>query len=149
MIKEFKEFIAKGNVLDAAVGFVMGLAFKAIVDSVVNDILMPLIGYFTAGIDFANLKIVLKPASGELEEVAVTYGTLIQNVISFLLVAFFLFLLVRTANRLRRKHEEAAASSEETDADEEEVEKESELDLLKDIRSLLQQKPDADTDKED
>ncbi len=141
MLKEFKEFIAKGNVLDSAVGFVMGLAFKAIVDSVVNDILMPVLGYFTAGIDFTNLKIVLKPASGEIEEVAITYGTLIQSIISFLLVAFFLFLLVRTANRLRRK-QEATLAAEKAAADEEK--EESELDLLKDIRSLLQVKSDTD-----
>lgn len=140
MLKEFKDFIAKGNVLDAAVGFVMGLAFKAIVDSVVNDILMPVLGYFTAGIDFTNLKIVLKQASGDIEEVAITYGTLIQNVLSFILVAFFLFLLVRTANRIRRKNEEAALSSE--DAADDAAKEESELDLLKDIRSLLQEKTD-------
>ncbi|MGI6617306.1 MAG: large-conductance mechanosensitive channel protein MscL [Saccharofermentanales bacterium] len=146
MLKEFKEFIAKGNVLDSAVGFVMGLAFKAIVDSVVNDILMPVLGYFTAGIDFTNLKIVLKPASGEIEEVAITYGTLIQSVISFLLVAFFLFLLVRTANRLRRK-QEATLAAEKAAADEEK--EESELDLLKDIRSLLQVKSDTDLENED
>ena len=146
MLKEFKEFISKGNVLDSAVGFVMGLAFKAIVDSVVNDILMPVLGYFTAGIDFANLKIVLKPASGEIEEVAITYGTLIQSIISFLLVAFFLFLLVRTANRLRRK-QEATLAAEKAAADEEK--EESELDLLKDIRSLLQVKSDTDIKNED
>ncbi|NMA18384.1 MAG: large-conductance mechanosensitive channel protein MscL [Clostridiaceae bacterium] len=148
MLKEFKEFISKGNVLDSAVGFVMGLAFKAIVDSVVNDILMPVLGYFTAGIDFANLKIVLKPASGEIEEVAITYGTLIQSIISFLLVAFFLFLLVRTANRLRRK-QEATLAAEKAAADEEKEKEESELDLLKDIRSLLQVKSDTDIKNED
>ena len=148
MLKEFKEFIAKGNVLDSAVGFVMGLAFKAIVDSVVNDILMPVLGYFTAGIDFTNLKIVLKPASGEIEEVAITYGTLIQSVISFLLVAFFLFLLVRTANRLRRR-QEATLAAEKAAADEEKEKEESELDLLKDIRSLLQVKSDTDLENED
>jgi large conductance mechanosensitive channel len=148
MLKEFKEFISKGNVLDSAVGFVMGLAFKAIVDSVVNDILMPVLGYFTAGIDFANLKIVLKPASGEIEEVAITYGTLIQSVISFLIVAFFLFLLVRTANRLRRK-QEATLAAEKAAADEEKEKEESELDLLKDIRSLLQVKSDTDIKNED
>ena len=148
MLKEFKEFISKGNVLDSAVGFVMGLAFKAIVDSVVNDILMPVLGYFTAGIDFANLKIVLKPASGEIEEVAITYGTLIQSIISFLLVAFFLFLLVRTANRLRRR-QEATLAAEQAAADEEKEKEESELDLLKDIRSLLQVKSDTDIKNED
>lgn len=131
MMKEFKEFIAQGNVMDAAIGFVLGLAFKAIVDSVVNDILMPIVGYLTAGIDFAHLKIVLKQAIPDVsEEVAITYGQLIQSIITFLIVALFLFLVVRTLNKLRRKKEEEA---------EEVVEEptESELDLLKDIRELL------------
>ena len=131
MMKEFKEFIAQGNVMDAAIGFVLGLAFKAIVDSVVNDILMPIVGYLTAGIDFAHLKIVLKQVVPDVsEEVAITYGQLIQSIITFLIVAFFLFLVVRTLNKLRRKKEEEA---------EEVVEEptESELDLLKDIRELL------------
>ncbi|NMA00715.1 MAG: hypothetical protein GX924_06770, partial [Clostridiaceae bacterium] len=95
-----------------------------------------------------NLKIVLKPASGEIEEVAITYGTLIQSVISFLLVAFFLFLLVRTANRLRRR-QEATLAAEKAAADEEKEKEESELDLLKDIRSLLQVKSDTDLKNED
>lgn len=131
MMKEFKEFIAQGSVMDAAIGFVLGLAFKAIVDSIVNDILMPIVGYLTAGIDFAHLKIVLKQAVPDVsEEVAITYGQLIQSIITFLIVAFFLFLVVRTLNKLRRKKEEEA---------EEVVEEptESELDLLKDIRELL------------
>ena len=131
MMKEFKEFIAQGNVMDAAIGFVLGLAFKAIVDSVVNDILMPIVGYLTAGIDFVHLKIVLKQAIPDVsEEVAITYGQLIQSIITFLIVALFLFLVVRTLNKLRRKKEEEA---------EEVVEEptESELDLLKDIRELL------------
>lgn len=131
MMKEFKEFIAQGNVMDAAIGFVLGLAFKAIVDSVVNDILMPIVGYLTAGIDFAHLKIVLKQAVPDVsEEVAITYGQLIQSIITFLIVTLFLFLVVRTLNKLRRKKEEEA---------EEVVEEptESELDLLKDIRELL------------
>ena len=131
MMKEFKEFIAQGNVMDAAIGFVLGLAFKAIVDSIVNDILMPIVGYLTAGIDFVHLKIVLKQAIPDVsEEVAITYGQLIQSIITFLIVALFLFLVVRTLNKLRRKKEEEA---------EEVVEEptESELDLLKDIRELL------------
>lgn len=131
MMKEFKEFIAQGSVMDAAIGFVLGLAFKAIVDSIVNDILMPIVGYLTAGIDFVHLKIVLKQAVPDVsEEVAITYGQLIQSIITFLIVALFLFLVVRTLNKLRRKKEEEA---------EEVVEEptESELDLLKDIRELL------------
>ena len=131
MMKEFKEFIAQGNVMDAAIGFVLGLAFKAIVDSVVNDILMPIVGYLTAGIDFAHLKIVLKQVVPDVsEEVAITYGQLIQSIITFLIVAFFLFLVVRTLNKLRRKKEEEAKEVVEEPT-------ESELDLLKDIRELL------------
>ena len=131
MMKEYKEFIAQGKVMDAAIGFVLGLAFKAIVDSVVNDILMPIVGYLTAGIDFAPLKIVLKQVVPDVsEEVAITYGQLIQSIITFLLVAFFLFLVVRTLNKLRRKKEEEAKEAVEEPA-------ESELDLLKDIRELL------------
>lgn len=132
MLKEFKEFIAKGSVMDAAIGFVLGLSFKAIVDSAVNDILMPIVGYLTAGIDFANLKIVLKEASEAAEEVAITYGQLIQSVISFLIVAFFLFLVVKGVNNMRRK-KEAEEAEEEAPAEE------SEIDLLKDIRRLLDQ----------
>lgn len=131
MMKEFKEFIAQGSVMDAAIGFVLGLAFKAIVDSVVNDILMPIVGYLTAGIDFVQLKIVLKQAVPDVsEEVAITYGQLIQSIITFLIVAFFLFLVVRTLNKLRRKKEEEAKEVVEEPT-------ESELDLLKDIRELL------------
>ncbi|MGI6158131.1 MAG: large conductance mechanosensitive channel protein MscL [Saccharofermentanales bacterium] len=137
MWKEFKEFISQGNVLDAAVGFVLGLSFKAIVDSVVNDILMPIIGYLTAGIDFVNLKVVLKEAAGDAEEVAITYGQLIQTIITFLLVAFFLFLVVRAANRARRKREarlQAKAPEEPVEAEEPE---ETEIEVLKEIRALL------------
>jgi large conductance mechanosensitive channel len=132
MLKEFKEFIANGSVLDAAIGFVLGLSFKAIVDSAVNDILMPIVGYLTAGIDFTNLKIVLKEASEAAEEVAITYGQLIQSIISFLIVAFFLFLVVKGVNKMRRK-KEAEEAEEEAPAEE------SEIDLLKDIRRLLDQ----------
>lgn len=129
-MKEFKEFIAQGNVMDAAIGFVLGLAFKAIVDSVVNDILMPVVGYLTAGIDFANLKIVLKEAAQGAEEVAITYGQLIQSIITFLIVAFFLFLVVKGVNKMRR-NEKAEEETVEPPAEETEIE------LLKDIRQLL------------
>ncbi|HHX19474.1 MAG TPA: large conductance mechanosensitive channel protein MscL [Clostridiaceae bacterium] len=128
MIKEFKEFIAQGSVLDAAIGFVLGLTFKAIVDSVVNGILMPFIGFITAGIDFASLKIVLRQATDGVEEVAISYGQVIQALVTFILVAFFLFLVVRVANKARRK-KEAEETVEEVG--------ESEIELLKDIRDLL------------
>lgn len=129
MMKEFKEFVANGSVMDAAIGFVLGLAFKAIVDSVVNDILMPVVGFLTAGIDFSSLKIVLKEASEAAEEVAISYGQLIQAILSFLIVAFFLFLVVKAVNKMRRKEEVVEEEASEPE--------ESELDLLKDIRRLL------------
>lgn len=132
MIKEFKEFIAQGSVLDAAVGFVLGLTFKAIVDSVVNGILMPVIGYITAGIDFSSLKIVLRKATDSVEEVAISYGQVIQSLVTFILVAFFLFLVVRVANKARRKKED-----EEKTETMPEGEAESEVELLKEIRDLL------------
>jgi large conductance mechanosensitive channel len=132
MIKEFKEFIAQGSVLDAAVGFVLGLTFKAIVDSVVNGILMPVIGYITAGIDFSSLKIVLRKATDSVEEVAISYGQVIQSLVTFILVAFFLFLVVRVANKARRKKED-----EEKVETMPEAEAESEVVLLKEIRDLL------------
>ncbi|NLA72022.1 MAG: large-conductance mechanosensitive channel protein MscL [Clostridiaceae bacterium] len=137
MLKEFKEFIANGNVLDAAVGFVLGLAFKSVVDSVVEGILMPIVGYLTAGVDFSQLKIVLKQAvEGVSEEVAISYGLLIQSVITFLLVAFFLFLIIRAVNKLRRKKEQVEEEPVLEDTAETEVE------LLKDIRELLSNKED-------
>lgn len=135
MLKEFKEFIAHGSVMDAAIGFVVGLSFKAIVDSMVNDILMPVIGFITAGIDFTNLKIVLKQAvEGVSEEVAITYGQLIQTILTFLIVAFFLFLVMKAVNQMRRKKLE----EEPEDGEAEPVE--TELELLKDIRQLLSDK---------
>jgi large conductance mechanosensitive channel len=135
MFKEFKEFITHGNVMDAAIGFVIGLAFKAIVDSVVNDILMPIVGFLTAGIDFTNLKIVLKEAvAGVSEEVAITYGQLIQSILSFLIIAFFLFLVMKGLNKMRRKKTEEEAATEEETAEE------TEIGLPKDIRQLLSDK---------
>ncbi|NLB28360.1 MAG: large conductance mechanosensitive channel protein MscL [Clostridiaceae bacterium] len=134
MLKEFKEFISHGSVMDAAIGFVVGLSFKAIVDSVVNDILMPVIGFITAGIDFANLKIVLKQAvEGVSEEVAITYGQLIQSIITFLIVAFFLFLVMKAVNKARRNKLEEAEEAEAEPV-------ETELELLRDIRQLLSDK---------
>lgn len=128
MFKEFKEFIMRGNVMDMAVGVVMGAAFKAIIDSLVADIIMPLIGLVTAGVDFTNLKIVLKAAAGENPEVALTYGNLIQVIINFLLVALCVFLMVKGINKLYKKKE---AAPEEAPA------KSDEVILLEQIRDAL------------
>jgi large conductance mechanosensitive channel len=118
MLKEFKEFVLRGNVLDMAVGIIIGAAFGTIVASLVNDVIMPPIGLLLGGVDFANLFILLKAGSpaapyASLAEaqaagaVTINYGVFINSVVSFLIVAFVVFLLIRTINRLRREEEEA------------------------------------------
>ena len=115
-IQEFKEFAIKGNVVDMAVGVIIGGAFGKIVSSLVNDIFMPLIGVLTGGINFAGLFFALDGQSYAAIEAAaaagvgtVNYGLFIQNVINFLLTAFCMFLVVRTINRLHKKAEPAPA----------------------------------------
>src|ERR1700761_1135476 len=107
MFKEFREFIARGNVVDLAVGVIIGGAFGAIVKSLVDDIIMPPVGLLTGGIDFSAQKIVLKAAEGKTAAVAINYGVFINTLITFLIVAFVIFLVVKAVNSLRR--EEAAA----------------------------------------
>jgi len=108
MFKEFREFIARGNVVDLAVGVIIGAAFGAIVKSLVDQIIMPPIGLITGGVDFAQLKWVLKPADAATKhaEVAIAYGAFINTVIQFVIVAFVIFLIVKAVNSLKR--EEAA-----------------------------------------
>lgn len=116
MLKEFKEFIAKGNVMDMAVGIIIGAAFTAIVTSLVGDILMPVIGLVMAGIDFTDLFFTLDgntyASLAAAEEAGVTvikYGAFINALINFVIVAFVVFLLVRGVNSLKRAEEEAPA----------------------------------------
>lgn len=106
MLKEFKKFILRGNVIDLAVGLVIGTAFNAIVQSLVEDIIMPFVGYITAGVNFTELKIMLAEAemAGEevlKPEVAITYGNLIQVIIQFLIVALVIFFIVKGINHMR------------------------------------------------
>ncbi len=103
MLKEFREFISRGNVIDLAVGVIIGGAFGAIVKSLVDQVIMPPIGLITGGIDFSALKIVLKPAIGGKPEVAIAYGAFVNTVVTFLIVAFVVFLVVKAVNRLRRE----------------------------------------------
>lgn len=107
LLKEFKDFAMKGNVIDMAVGVVIGVAFKAIVDSLVKDIIMPPIGYLTGGIDFSAMALKLN------DEVSIGYGLFLNAVISFLIVAFAIFMVIKQVNRLteltKPKKEEAAA----------------------------------------
>lgn len=109
VIKEFKEFISRGSVIDLAVGVVIGAAFTSIVNSLVNDIIMPPIGVLLAGVDFSNMRAVLVQAADGVEEVAINYGNFIQQIISFLIIALVLFFVVKGVNRLRdmnKKEEE-------------------------------------------
>ncbi|MDD2579386.1 MAG: large-conductance mechanosensitive channel protein MscL [Eubacteriales bacterium] len=106
MLKEFKKFILRGNVIDLAVGLVIGTAFNAIVQSLVKDIIMPFVGYITAGVNFTELKIMLAEAemAGEevlKPEVAISYGNLIQVIIQFLIVALVIFFIVKGINHMR------------------------------------------------
>ena len=103
MIQEFKAFIAKGNVLDLAVAVIIGGAFGAIVTSLVNDIIMPLIGVILGGTDFTTLAITVGDAS-------ITYGNFIQAIINFLIIAFVIFMIVRTANNAKKKEEPKPAA---------------------------------------
>ena len=109
VIKEFKEFAMRGNVVDLAVGVIIGAAFGKIVISLVNDILMPPIGYITGGVDFSDMKIVLKhgDATKKVTDVAITYGNFINTLIQFIIVAFCIFLVVKGINSLKRIKEEA------------------------------------------
>lgn len=103
MLKEFKKFISRGNVLDMAIGLIMGSAFTAIITSLVNDILMPLIGLIIGGIDFSSLAVTIGSAS-------VAYGAFIQAIVNFLLISLSLFLMLKFINRFHAKKEEAPAA---------------------------------------
>ena len=107
-VGEFKEFISRGNVVDMAVGIIIGGLFTAIVNSFVKDILNPILGLLVGGTDFGELKIVLREATLTTEELAIRYGNLIQNIIQFLLTALVLFVIVRGINRMKAKAEEEA-----------------------------------------
>ena len=126
IIKEFKEFISRGNVIDLAVGVIIGGAFGKIVSSLVDNILMPLIGILLGGVDFTSLSVKIKDAT-------INYGVFIQNVIDFLIVAFCVFLLVKFVNRLSS----IADKKKKQDEKKEVVKKPDDIVLLEEIRDLL------------
>lgn len=109
ILKEFKEFAVKGNVVDMAVGIIVGAAFGKIISSFVKDIIMPPIGLALGGVDFTDLKAVLQAAGDGVEEVAINYGQFIQTVVDFTIVAFAIFMVVRLMNSMKKKEEEAPA----------------------------------------
>ena len=131
MWKEFKKFAFKGNVIDMAVGIIVGGAFSTIVTSLVNDIIMPIFGKFTADMDFKSLKIVLSAATDEKPEAAIMYGNFIQNIVSFLIIAFSMFIVISCITKARQrisKPEEAAP---------EEPKPPTETELLTEIRDII------------
>ena len=130
MISEFKSFAMRGNVVDMAVGIVIGGAFGKIVSSFVADVLMPPIGLALGGVDFSDLAITLKAAQGEAEAVAMNYGVFVQTVVDFVIIAFSIFLVVKAMNAVNRKEE--AAPPPPTPSREEE--------LLTEIRDALRAK---------
>ena len=133
MFKEFKEFISKGNVMDLAVGVIIGAAFGKIVTSLVDDIIMPIIGIILGKIDFSNLKIIITPATKTAPEAAVKYGLFIQNIVNFLIMAFVIFLMVKFVNKLRKPASEAVEEVTEVIPTKEET-------LLAEIRDILKNK---------
>lgn len=133
MLNEFKKFISKGNVIDLAVGVIIGGAFGKIVSSLVNDILMPIIGAIIGGIDFSNLSITIGKAK-------ITYGMFIQNVIDFLIIAFCIFIFIRAINKLTdMTHKIEKGKKKDKEEDKEEIQ-ETELSILKEIRDELKTK---------
>lgn len=136
-VKEFKAFAMRGNVLDMAVGVVIGGAFGKITTSIVNDLIMPLISILTGGINFASWKVILKQAvldaQGAVvsEEIAVNYGNTIAVVLDFIIIAFAVFCMIKAINRFHRKKEEAPPAPPEPSAEEK---------LLTEIRDLLKEK---------
>ena len=131
MIKEFKEFAVKGNVVDMAVGIIIGAAFGKIVSSLVGDIIMPPIGVMLGGVDFTDLAYTLKAATETAPEVVIAYGQFIKTVIDFFIVALAIFVAVKAMNRLKKKEEKAPATP--PAPSKEEV-------LLTEIRDLLREK---------
>ena len=131
MLREFKEFAVRGNVVDMAVGIVIGAAFGKIVTSLVSDIILPPVGWLTGGIDFSQMKWVIKAADNsnpahKIPEVAINYGSFINSIIAFVIVAFAIFILVKIVNKLYTKAAAATAP---------------EVALLTEIRDLLKTKP--------
>ncbi|WP_103576100.1 large-conductance mechanosensitive channel protein MscL [Campylobacter concisus] len=127
-ISEFKEFAMRGNVIDMAVGVVIGGAFGKIVSSLVGDIIMPVVGVITGGVNFTDLKLTLKEAAEGAPAVTINYGSFIQTMVDFLIIAFCIFCVIKALNSLKKKPVEEAPVEPETPAD---------IALLTEIRDLL------------
>ncbi len=128
MMTEFRDFAMRGNVVDMAVGIVIGGAFGKIVSSFVSDVLMPPIGMAMGGVDFSDLAVTLQAASGDVAAVTLNYGSFIQTVVDFIIIAFAIFMVIKAMNNMKKKEEEAPAAPPKPST--EEV-------LLSEIRDLL------------
>jgi large conductance mechanosensitive channel len=128
MMSEFRDFAMRGNVVDMAVGIVIGGAFGKIVSSFVNDVLMPPIGLALGGVDFSELALTLQEASGEVAAVTLNYGSFVQTVVDFIIIAFAIFMVIKAMNKMKKKEEEAPAAPPKPSAEES---------LLTEIRDLL------------
>lgn len=138
ILKEFKTFAVKGNVVDMAVGIIIGAAFGKIVSSFVGDIIMPPLGVLIGGVDFSDLAVTLKAAEGDLPAVMLAYGKFIQTIIDFVIIAFAIFIGIKGINRLKREEEVAEEAPAAPPAlSNEEV-------LLSEIRDLLKQQNKTD-----
>ncbi len=134
IVQEFREFAMKGNVVDMAVGIIIGAAFGKIVSSLVNDVIMPPLGLLIGGVDFTELKVILKeaavdPAGNAISAVTLNYGTFVQTTFDFLIVAFAIFLMIKAMNNMKKKQAEAPAPAHPAPSKEET--------LLTEIRDLL------------
>ncbi|MDY0304043.1 MAG: large-conductance mechanosensitive channel protein MscL [Sphaerochaeta sp.] len=132
---EFKTFISRGSVMDMAVGIIVGTAFTAIVNSLVKDMLMPIIGLILGGVSFTDLKFVIAAATDQTAEVAINWGTFIQRIVDFLIISFVVFVMVRSLNTLRDKLE--PKKEEEAPAPEAPPAPPADVVLLTEIRDLL------------
>ena len=131
MLKEFKEFAMKGNVIDLAVGVIIGGAFGKIVGSLVNDIIMPVIGLILGRVNLADLKYTLKEAQGTTKALTLNYGMFIQTTIDFLIIAFSIFIVIKVLTKFNRKKEDKKAEPPSPSKEEE---------LLSEIRDILKEK---------
>ncbi|MBS6285561.1 large-conductance mechanosensitive channel protein MscL [Haemophilus parainfluenzae] len=122
-LKEFREFAMRGNVVDMAVGVIIGGAFGKIVSSLVGDVVMPVLGILTGGVDFKDLKITLAEAVGETPAVTLNYGAFVQNVFDFIIIAFAIFMMIKGINKVKKPVEKVKGPSQE--------------ELLTEIRDLL------------
>lgn len=134
MLQEFQKFIMRGNVVDMAVGIIIGVAFTAIVNSLVADIIMPPIGLLLGGVDFSNLAITLKEATAGAEAVTINYGVFINALIQFLIIAFAVFMLIRAINNLTKRFQK-----EEEEAPAEPTTEEKLLDAINDLTAAIKE----------